>query len=194
MTLENMLLEPTLNTVKGLMIMDNNGVRILSKYYDPEIFPNVAAEKKFEKTLFQKTHKANAEIIMLDGLTCLYKSSVDLFFYVVGSGQENELLLMAVLDCLFTTVSGILRKNVDKKSLCDNMEVIMLAMDEMIDNGMIMESDAQQVRLYSQSGIMSGIQVIGRVAIRSDDIPLGEQTVAQVLQSAKEQLRWSLLK
>ena len=83
---------------------------------------------------------------MLDGLTCLYKSSVDLFFYVVGSGQENELLLMAVLDCLFTTVSGILRKNVDKKSLCDNMEVIMLAMDEMIDNGMIMESDAQQVR------------------------------------------------
>ena len=57
MTLENMLLEPTLNTVKGLMIMDNNGVRILSKYYDPEIFPNVAAEKKFEKTLFQKTHK-----------------------------------------------------------------------------------------------------------------------------------------
>ena len=89
--------------------------------------------------------QANAEIIMLDGLTCLYKSSVDLFFYVIGSGQENELLLMAVLDCLFNTVSGILRKNVDKKSLCDNMEVIMLAMDEMIDNGMIMESDPQQV-------------------------------------------------
>ena len=60
-------------------------------------------------------------------------------------GQENELILMAVLDCLFNCVSGILRKNVDKKSLCDNMEVIMLAMDEMIDNGMIMESDPQQV-------------------------------------------------
>ena len=60
---------------------------------------------------------------MLDGLTCLYKSSVDLFFYVIGSGQENELLLMSVLDCLFNSCSGILRKNVDKKSLCDNMEV-----------------------------------------------------------------------
>jgi len=180
MTFDNVLLEPTLNSVKGVMIMDNNGARILAKYYDAEMFPNTAAQKKFEKTLFTKTHKANAEIIMLDGLTCLYKSSVDLFFYVIGSGQENELLLMAVLDCLFNSVSGILRKNVDKKSLCDNMEVIMLAMDEMIDNGMIMESDAQQV--------------ISRVALRSDDIPLGEQTVAQVLQSAKEQLRWSLLK
>ena len=62
------------------------------------------------------------------------------------TGQENELLLMAVLDCLFNSVSGILRKNVDKKSLCDNMEVVMLAMDEMIDNGMIMESDPQQVK------------------------------------------------
>ena len=136
---------------------------------------------------------------MLDGLTCLYKSSVDLFFYVVGSGQENELLLMAVLDCLFTTVSGILRKNVDKKSLCDNMEVIMLAMDEMIDNGMIMESDPQQVRGGRSRDLVENIncvpvQAISRVALRSDDIPLGEQTVAQVLQSAKEQLRWSLLK
>jgi hypothetical protein len=138
MTLDNVLLEPTLDTVKALMILDNDGNRILVKYYDKETFPNVAAQKKFEKSLFTKTHKvclliiniklrcklqANAEIIMLDGLTCLYKSSVDLFFYVVGSGQENELLLMSVLDCLFNTCSGILRKNVDKKSLCDNMEV-----------------------------------------------------------------------
>ena len=91
MTLEDILLEPTLNCVKGVMILDNNGVRILSKYYDDETFPNTAAQKKFEKTLFTKTHKANAEIIMLDGLTCLYKSSVDLFFYVIGSGKTDFL-------------------------------------------------------------------------------------------------------
>ena len=88
MTFDNVLLEPTLNSVKGLMIMDNNGARILAKYYDAEMFPNTAAQKKFEKTLFTKTHKANAEIIMLDGLTCLYKSSVDLFFYVIGAGNK----------------------------------------------------------------------------------------------------------
>merc|ERR1712083_1292404 len=105
-----------------------------------------------------------SEIIMLDGMTCLYKSSVDLFFYVIGSGQENELLLMSVLDCLFNTVSSILRKNVDKR----------------IDGGIIIEEDPAQVT--------------ARVCVRSDDIPLGEQTVAQVFQSAKEQLKWSLLK
>ena len=67
MTLENILLEPTLNSVKGLMIMDNNGVRILAKYYDEEVFPNMAAQKKFEKTLFTKTHKVNIHIISASG-------------------------------------------------------------------------------------------------------------------------------
>ena len=62
MTLENILLEPTLNSVKGVMIMDNNGVRILAKYYDEEIFPNTAAQKKFEKTLFNKTHKVDMDM------------------------------------------------------------------------------------------------------------------------------------
>ena len=32
----------------------------------------------------------SAEIIMLDGLTCVYRSNVDLFFYVMGSFNENE--------------------------------------------------------------------------------------------------------
>ena len=31
-----------------------------------------------------------AEIIMIEGLTCVYRSNVDLYFYVVGSAQENE--------------------------------------------------------------------------------------------------------
>ena len=62
MTLENILLEPTLNSVKGVMIMDNNGARILAKYYDEDIFPNTAAQKKFEKTLFNKTHKVDMDM------------------------------------------------------------------------------------------------------------------------------------
>ena len=82
---------------------------------------------------------------MLDGMTCLYKTSVDLFFYVIGSGHENELLLMSVLDCLYDSVSNILRKSVEKKALTSNLEFILLAIDEMIDGGIIMEEDPLQV-------------------------------------------------
>eukprot|EP00088_Acartia_fossae_P037187 TRINITY_DN38359_c0_g1_i3.p1 TRINITY_DN38359_c0_g1~~TRINITY_DN38359_c0_g1_i3.p1 ORF type:complete len:196 (-),score=57.06 TRINITY_DN38359_c0_g1_i3:240-785(-) len=181
MTVESLHREPCLETVKAVLILDNNGTRILGKYYSKAgIFATTAEQKKFEKNLFNKTHKANSEIIMFDGMTCLYKSNVDLYFYVIGAGDENELVLLSVLDCVYNSVSQILRKNVDRRSLLDNLEVVMLAMDEICDNGILLEADPSAL--------------VSRVALRADDIPLGEQTVAQVLQSAKEQLKWSLLK
>lgn len=73
-----------------MAILDNDGNRILAKYYDKNVFSTAKEQKAFEKNLFSKTHRANAEIIMLDGLTCVYKSNVDLFFYVMGSSHENE--------------------------------------------------------------------------------------------------------
>ena len=60
--------------------------------------------------------------------------------------------------------------------------IVFLKVDEMIDSGIILESDASLVA--------------SRSATRSAeaDIPLGEQTVAQVLATAKEQIKWTLLK
>ena len=76
--------------VKGIVIMDNDGNRLLGNYYDKKAFPSVKEQKAFEKNLFSKTHRAATEIIMLDGFICVYRSNVDLFFYVIGSAQENE--------------------------------------------------------------------------------------------------------
>ena len=104
---------------------------------------------------------------MLDGLTVLYKSNVDLFFYVLGGAHENELLLMSVLNCVYDSISQIMRKNVEKRALFESLDIIMLALDEICDGGIVLESDPQEV--------------VNRVALRTDDIPLGEQTVAQVL-------------
>ena len=77
-----------------MAILDNDGNRILAKYYDKNIFPTSKEQKTFEKNLFNKTHRANAEIIMLDGLTCVYRSNVDLYFYVMGSSHENEVYII----------------------------------------------------------------------------------------------------
>jgi len=81
---------------------------------------------------------------------------VDLFFYVMGSSHENEvhylqnimliayfihrififqLLLMSVLQCMYDSISQILRKNVEKRVVLDNLDVVMLALDEICDNG-----------------------------------------------------------
>ncbi|XP_046452971.1 coatomer subunit zeta-1-like [Daphnia pulex] len=178
--MDNHVLEPSLYVIKGIAILDNDGKRILAKYYDPNTLPTAKEQKVFEKNLFNKTHRANTEIIMLENMTCVYKSNVDLYFYVMGSSHENELILVSVLNCLYDSISQILRKNVEKRSLMENLDVVMLALDEICDSGIILESDPTAISY--------------RVALRNDDIPIGEQTVAQVLQSAKEQLKWSLLK
>ena len=82
--MDDKLTEASLYTIKGVAILDNDGERIFSKYYD-ETFPTVKEQKEFEKNLFQKTSKQNAEIIMLEGLTVVYRSNIDLYFYIMGS-------------------------------------------------------------------------------------------------------------
>ncbi|XP_059539116.1 coatomer subunit zeta-1 isoform X2 [Myotis daubentonii] len=171
--------EPSLYTVKAILILDNDGDRLFAKYYD-DTYPSVKEQKAFEKNIFNKTHRTDSEIALLEGLTVVYKSSIDLYFYVIGSSYENELMLMAVLNCLFDSLSQMLRKNVEKRALLENMEGLFLAVDEIVDGGVILESDPQQV--------------VHRVALRGEDVPLTEQTVSQVLQSAKEQIKWSLLR
>ncbi|KAF7698003.1 coatomer subunit zeta-2 isoform X2 [Silurus meridionalis] len=178
--MDSAALDASLYTVKAVFILDNDGNRLLSKYYDTELYPSMKEQKNFEKNVFNKTHKADNEIAFLEGMTIVYKSSIDLFFYVVGSAQENELMLMAVLNCLFESLNQILRKNVEKRCLLDNMDGAFLVVDEIIDGGVILESDPQQV--------------VEKVNYRTDDNPLSEHSVAQVLQTAKEQIKWSILK
>lgn len=42
------------------------------------------------------------EIAFLEGMTIVYKNSIDLFFYVVGSAQENEVLSILFLKLTYT--------------------------------------------------------------------------------------------
>lgn len=173
------MFEPTLYIVKGMAILDNDGHHIISKYYDSS-FQSAKEQRAFEKKLFKRANQAKSEIIALDGLTCLYETNIDLFLFVFGSCHENELILLSVLKCLSESLSLVLRKNVEKRFLMENLDIVMLTMDEICDNGIILESDPRAVHQ--------------RVALRTEDIPIGEQTVSQVYQSAKEQLKWSLLK
>uniref|UniRef100_A0A667YK19 Coatomer subunit zeta n=1 Tax=Myripristis murdjan TaxID=586833 RepID=A0A667YK19_9TELE len=81
--------EPSLYTVKAVLILDNDGDRLYAKYYD-DTYPTVKEQKAFEKNIFNKTHRTDSEIALLEGLTVVYKSNIDLFFYVIGSSHENE--------------------------------------------------------------------------------------------------------
>lgn len=74
-------------------------------------------QRRFEEKIFDKTKNNDNEILLLENMTVVYRSNVDVMFFVVGSSDENELLLAQVLENFYDCVSDILRKSVEKSDL-----------------------------------------------------------------------------
>lgn len=167
---------PSLFLVKAMLILSADGKSIVSKYYDNE-FESSQSKRAFEKSLFAKTAKSNGEILLISGLTVVYRAINDLHFYVVSSTSENELMLVSILNCLYDTCALILRKNLERKFLLDNLDLVFMAMDEMCDDGILMEVDPAQI--YQ------------RVAIKdsSSDVSATEQKMIDAFKSAKSQFK-----
>ena len=135
-------------SVCGVILLDADGKRIVAKYYKSN-FASPPDELAFEKKLSEKTMRTNAkteaEIIILDGLVTVYRNCGDVWMYIVGSQLENELILVTVLGALYETLTSVLRASPDKRMLLDNFDTLLLTLDEMLDQGMILEVDSAAI-------------------------------------------------
>jgi len=170
----------SIKTVKALIVLESgNGARLVSKYYSNETtFVNKQRQETFEAKLFSKT-KAQplAEIVILDDYAAVYKSSGDLTFYAIGHKDENELLLLQVLNVFRESMDILLRNQVEKKTMLENLDYVLLTMDELVDNGIILEWDVDEI--------------VKRVSLKTaieSETPISEQTISQAFEGVKEQL------
>ncbi|RZC81881.1 hypothetical protein C5167_044456 [Papaver somniferum] len=172
-------------SIKNILLLDSEGNRVAVKYYSDEWLTQ-SAQLGFEKSVFTKTQKTNArteaEIAMFENNIVVYKFFQDLHFFVTGGDDENELILVTVLQGFFDAVTLILRSNVDKREALENLDLILLCLDEIVDGGIILETDASVIA--------------GKVESHSVDAsaPLSEQTISQALATAREHFTRSLLK
>jgi hypothetical protein len=131
-----------------------------------------------------------AEILMLDNALVVYKFIGDLMFYVLGDVDENEIILADVLVGFYDSITLLLRNAVEKKTVLENLDLVLLAMDEIVEGGLILETDPAVIA--------------SRVTMRSDDTgdsPLGIDvqnpglhTLSAAFGNVKEQIARSLLK
>ncbi|CAN0483164.1 unnamed protein product, partial [Discosporangium mesarthrocarpum] len=63
----------------------------------------------------------------------------------VGSADENELILTAVLDALYEALTVLLRGQVDRRTMLENLAQVLLTMDELVDAGRILEIDPSAI-------------------------------------------------
>lgn len=160
--------------VNYLVVIDNDGDRLLAKYYDGR---SKAEQGINEASLFKKTKSVparnDAEVLMMDTEVVVFRAGSDCKFFVGGLQEEvrlssfifyfiassshglsmitylfiylliciisfplplrkNELILVGVLDAIFDTVATLLRGQVDKRTMFDNLELVLLTIDEAV--------------------------------------------------------------
>ena len=178
-------------SISAVVLLDSDGKRIVVKYFKSP-FASSTEEMAFEKRLFDKTARTNAkseaEIIILDGLVTVYRNSADVWLYVVGTQTENELILVNMLTTLHDALSALLRAPPDKRLLLDNFDTLLIAIDEMVDSGMILETDSAAV------ANRVGMKAADAAGPNEQGGAFSEGNLNSMFASAREQIARSLLK
>ncbi|KAF1963631.1 snare-like protein [Byssothecium circinans] len=146
----------SLFSVSAILILAiDDSSRILTKYYsnphppqgNPTDYPGQIAyktvkdQKAFEKGLLEKTAKQTTDIILYDQKVIVFKMESDVMLYVVGGAEENEVLLYSVVLALRDSLNILLKNSVDKRTVIENYDLVSLAVDELVDDGIILETD-----------------------------------------------------
>eukprot|EP01126_Amoeba_proteus_P055885 TRINITY_DN6962_c0_g1_i1.p1 TRINITY_DN6962_c0_g1~~TRINITY_DN6962_c0_g1_i1.p1 ORF type:complete len:264 (-),score=58.27 TRINITY_DN6962_c0_g1_i1:51-746(-) len=171
----------SLYLIKAVIVLETSGKRLISKYYPSEEDTSINTPKgqeEFENKLFLKS-RTQPEIVIFDGYCCVYKARQDVIFFIVGPEEENELLLFTALSTLRDTLDILLSQETsdnaiaDKLTLLENLDFLLLSIDEMVDNGILLETDPQVIA--------------SRVALKEEDEDfVSEQTVSSVLDQASD--------
>ena len=85
-----------------------------------------------------------------------------------------------MLNAFHDSVQKLMRKNVERRTLVENIGCIFLIMDEIVDRGVILELDP--VHIASRSELK---------AVEDIHISNADQTLSSIFSSAKEQLKTS---
>jgi coatomer subunit zeta len=122
-------------------------------------YPTLKEQKAFEKGLLEKTAKQTSDVILYDNRVVVFKMESDVMMYVVGGAEENEIMLYNVILALRDSLNILLkcvpvhmfyeviiaadicRNSVDKRTLIENYDLASLCIDEIVDDGIILETD-----------------------------------------------------
>jgi len=127
---------------------------------------------------------------MFDDVVVTYKFIGDLMFYVVGHADENEIVMANVLIGFYDSVVMLLRNAVEKKTVLENLDLVLLCMDELAEGGLILETDPTVIatRVTMRQGEGSAEEMA--MAMENP----GLQSLSVAFGNVKEQLARSLLK
>ena len=152
MTEEEVDLEGKLNDVvclvKFIIILDNNGKIIYSKYYTDK---NTAEkQREFEKQLCFQVKNLNIlpgelDIFSIDDYNVFVKLIGEVAYFIGLNEDDNECLGYNFCRIFENCLGTLLHDNFERAKIFNNLEKIMLIIDEMVDNGIIINTDQDSI-------------------------------------------------
>uniref|UniRef100_A0A6G1SEU9 Coatomer subunit zeta n=1 Tax=Aceria tosichella TaxID=561515 RepID=A0A6G1SEU9_9ACAR len=127
--------------IKGILVHDLVGSQMFAKIDDKSIQTKQYKERLFSKS---RSHRTKDDLFRLDQTLVLHKFTKELHFYVIGHTNESPILLDSVLECVVDVVTSLL-KSTEKQSFLKKRAKILGAINEICDNGMILEADSELV-------------------------------------------------
>ncbi|WVQ76538.1 hypothetical protein IAR50_006208 [Cryptococcus sp. DSM 104548] len=191
----------SLYTVTALLILDSDGQRVLAKYYQPPHqqhqgqgvvadlgvgqggpgmggLQGVKEQKVFERGIWEKIRRGGGEIHPLPPHLLLTRQIVDLTFIIIGPlATSNELMLYSTLNAFVDSVNLLLRGSVEKRNVLESLDLVMLAADETVDDGVILETDAAAIASR-----------VSRPRPDTTDIVINEQTLMSAYTSIRDKV------
>ena len=133
--------------VKFVIILDNNGKLIYSKYFTEK---DQNRQREFEKQLcFQvknlNINQGELDIFSMDDYNIFVKIIGEIAYFIGLSEEDNECLGYNFCKLFENCLGNITNDNFDRPKIFDNLEKIIVMIDEMLDNGLIVNTDPDSI-------------------------------------------------
>ena len=134
--------------IKFIIILDNSGKIIYSKYYNDK--NTVEKQRDFEKQLCFQVKNLNIlpgelDIFSVEEYNIFVKLIGEVAYFIGINENDNECLGYNFCKIFENCLSSILNDNFERAKIFNNLEKIMLLIDEMISNGIIVNTDQESI-------------------------------------------------
>jgi len=138
----------------------------------------------FERALHNKVSTLpvtyEPDVLVFEEYVVIYRLFEDVRIFVLLTEDENEIIGLTVFNALVDSLNVLFDSRISKAAINNNLDMVMLLLDELCDDGMIVEIDPEAL--------------LQRVSMRdvAAGAPLQDQTLASAMMSVRDQFFRSL--
>ncbi|KAK7198253.1 coatomer subunit zeta [Novymonas esmeraldas] len=170
-----------LHRVQAVVALDSAGGRVFAKYFIGEDTPEsskalapLEKQRAVEHSIFQAIHDPQrgnhvayeSEILVVEGHIALFHVSEDVTIIVMGASTENEVVLANVLTGLVDALRQELNSPfLSVRLLLENYCALLMTVDEMLDEGIILETDSATIANDVEPYLVDGGNDTARAAL-----------------------------